>query len=321
MVATDLLKETLQIIGESDEERLQSIIRSHLHTTYPLTAQLNIRVPMSKLSSTYALIPCKGSIKGGSRKVEIDCGVACGHWEKLRLSTEEQKTGFVNIEDHFSELLPTIGNVGLLTFQNGILNSVADFQDMGKSILENLSEEPLCIGLYNASSGLTGDVDRLTQALQGYVTEGICRTRLMMTTFITQLLQTNPQALWIHIAHSEGGMLAKMALQGLRSQHSIHARNRLLALAYGPVAPISSRVARDAINTYSKDDKAALRFAKQYLNDPAYDIRLVDSLVPKSEQCIVAGDHTFTKATYQKALRDNLGTFRSLYKIYDAKKH
>src|SRR5574342_408976 len=201
MAVVDWLKESLQALGQFDEDALQSTIHSHLQSKYHPAVELTIQVPISKLSSSYELIPCKGYIKGQARGAEIDCIVACGHWERLQLLNKEQEKGFIHLEDHFSELVPKTRSIRLLTFQHGILNSSADFQNMGKSILGNLPEKPLCFGLYNVSFGYTNDLSRLGHEVRGYLTETVCRTRLMIMTFINQLLRSNPAALWAHIVH------------------------------------------------------------------------------------------------------------------------
>ncbi|MCE2982923.1 MAG: hypothetical protein LW832_05095, partial [Parachlamydia sp.] len=92
--------------------------------------------------------------------IELTCRVACGRLYKLkdRLSSEDE----INIFDHLDLLLPTWESVGLITYQNGIQNTLEDFEKMGDSIIEKFvsSKEfnppvfPLCIGIYNKTTGM-----------------------------------------------------------------------------------------------------------------------------------------------------------------------
>lgn len=299
--------------NDDDEDRLSQYFRS----LYTENTPVNIQVPISEIKSGHptSLISCKAFM---GRSI-IDCAVACGNWHKVQFTSEELKLGAVNLLDHFSELLPnTMRSIGLVTYQNGIMNLPEDFKKMGETILKSLPKVPLCIGIYNRTYGLTGDVDRLFDTLKGYESESVCFTHLIFGTMAKLLPRINSSLLWHHIAHSEGGLIASLAIEGHRIQQEEYIRTHLISTTYGPVAPIPKSKAHIAWNTYSEDDRAALRFGKRRVNHPDYEISIVPSLVPKEKQPPVEGDHAFQGATYQRALSENIKDLRNKYAIHYA---
>lgn len=87
--------------------------------------------------------------------------------------------------DHFSELVPNHagGKVGLVSYQNGIINTYADdFGAMGETIKALLPEGPLCIGFYNTSSTIIPDLARLQCEFYGIRTVVVRSSRKMFTT-------------------------------------------------------------------------------------------------------------------------------------------
>jgi len=93
-------------------------------------------------------------------------------------------------------------------------------------------------------------------------------TRQMFKTFTSHLAAINPHLLCAHIAHSEGALLAKNCLtdqlDGLTGWSAEKARNHLITLTYGGVAPIPARCCHTTINNYSNRD-IALFFVKIHL--------------------------------------------------------
>lgn len=205
---------------------------------------------------------------GFNGKVEIDCIVACGNLYKLG-----NLKGEINIVDHFNLLLPKNREcIGLFTFQNGIQNTLGDFEEMGESIIKNLSQEkPLCIGLYNDTCGIKigiyNDVVRLMDEWN-LNSSSVLMIRQMCVTFAELLPSINRNMLWAHITHSEAGLIANEVLT--TKQNSLSHRQyemlkkHLITASYGAVAPIPD-IVRHAVNTYSIDD-VTMFFAKKYLN-------------------------------------------------------
>lgn len=299
--------------------------------------EFSIRVPIENFKSN-GLIQCEGSI--GFDKFK--CLVTCGHWSHLRLKPDECKTNQINLLEHLSELVPSQGRkIGLFTFQNGINNSFEDFTKMGQSILRNLPEKPpLCIGLYNPTKGLVGDLFGVLDKLIGRLSDSICITHAMFTAIAEKLDKINDALMWAHIAHSEGGLIAESALTILKSTKlRAYFTSHLLIGTYGSVLPIPNAFAKKAINTYSMRDGATLPRVQDFLSNLGekakdYEISIVDSS-EKSEYSHLffglsglgfkaaydygVGDHGFLGNTYQRALRLNIEEFKRSYVIYDGK--
>ncbi|MCE5316329.1 MAG: hypothetical protein LLG04_03070 [Parachlamydia sp.] len=255
------------------------------------------------------------------------CSVSCGHWHLLQFTFEEnaafsrnQETASINLIDHFQELVPmnAWSKVGLVTYQNGINNDYFDdFFKMGKTIKSFIKEGPLCIGLYNQSRTIGLDLARLQCEFYGIPTEVIRSNRKMYTTFVNRLRITNLHPLWLHICHSEGGLIAHKTLEGLDYNASVFCQNHLIMHTYGAVKPIPKKAAKIALNTYATHDIAYHTYGAYYKNQPGYEINVVDS--KEKPYSPIPGDHGFLGATYPGALSVNLDKIRERHKIYDAK--
>ena len=297
-------------------------------------SKLVIEVPINEIkkqnSFKYTFIKAKAKLINGTGftgRIEIDCLVACGFWHKLG----ELSGDTVDLVTYLPKLLPSKERqIALFTFQNGIQNSWGEFQANGEAILTNLQpEQPLCIGLYNKTRGkvigLTNDLERLIDEWGNNHT--ILFTRQLFATLAELLPTINPNALWTHIAHSEGGKIASMvvspSLHALSKEHMSALNKHLITLTYGSVKPVPN-VTLQSINNYSTDD-ITLYFAKPYLDievnkiqkfpypcekDKKCYVTIVKSLVPKTKQAPIQGDHSFLGATYQKALKDDLNHLR-----------
>lgn len=255
------------------------------------------------------------------------CSVSCGHWPKLKLNDHEKKDlqkrgskASINLLDHLHELIPNAGGkVGLVTYQNGINNGYdADFLKMGETIKSNLKEEnPLCIGLYNRSWTIGLDLLRMQCEFLGVRTEVVRCKRKMFTTLANRLLNLNDHPHWLHIAHSEGGLITRDTLDGLKDTALNYCLNHLIVHTYGSVQPIARSAAKDVLNTYATYDVAYRMYGSYYEKRSEYNINVVDSsekpLIP------IPGDHGFLGVTYPIALKTNIDKVRDLYEIYDAK--
>jgi len=289
----------------SDEERYALVRNARLKKEYSAEAKLTIQVPVQKLKDSYnkyQLIICKGYF--GS--MEAEWGIASGHFSKLR-DHLENKTGEVNFLDYLPELLPKKGaKVGLVTGLNGILNTPKDFKMMCESIMGNFLERPLFMGLYNPTQGYDNDLGRLIDHLQSEDNEAVIRMSSLFAKFSHLLLAINPDLRWLHVVHSEGGIITHRALENMSKEQKKHFSRCLITAAYGPVRPIPKSFARTTFNTYSDKDDAALRFGKQYLNNPDYKINITPCITPEAELSKFVGDHAFQGKTYQKYLKDDI---------------
>lgn len=278
------------------------------------------------------LIACQAEINDNAcaiPKATVDCVIACGQLEKLllieesQLTSEERRKGKINIVNHFDKLMPggdriernRKGIIGLISFQNGINNTFDVFKKMGEKIIENLQpcqNLPFCIGLYNPSLGFKNDFfNRMSLELRGYISKNVCYTRQMLATFLDLLSTTHHKFLWLHIAHSEAGLIGNLALQNLHKKHQKYVQEHLITATYGAVEPFKKNDVLKAYNTYSKDD-IAIFFANKYRLFSGYDIDIVDSLKPQNVPPDVQpfpfpeGDHAFLGETYQMALSRNI---------------
>lgn len=299
------------MIPLSVETRLSDRLHQHLRQTFTQKKQIRILVPVSDLQAASPFKPwfhCKGVID----QIEIPCICSYGNWKRLQITSEEKRTGIVNLVDHFSELLPARGNqIGLVTFQNGIRHQLKDFSQMAQAIFNRLPEQPLCIGIYNPTDGLRMDFlrvsDNCVEDTHQLVNQRSCHLYVMFNTFANLLRQINPELHWTHIAHSEAAIIAKMALKSLEKSQREYLANRLITLTYGPVAPIPKSSSKFGINTYSNTDLAILGggYSSQYANNGDYTIKWVESL---SFSII---DHDFLGPTYQEALKMDLLRLRT----------
>lgn len=298
---------------------------------------VKILVPIRKieeLEGNYETITCEGWV--GTIRSEFH--VACGHWDVLKdkLSDSEKRLGKFNLMDYFHELVlpPSTkkrnawdsqekkGNIGLVTYQNGINNKPIDFEKKSDWILENLPERPLCIGLFNPSHGksLPGplgaapDLYRMSEE-KVYHTDTVATTWSMFRTF-AKLLPKDPRFFWLHIAHSEGTLLANAALSNVLTppEEQKFFKEHLHILAYGAVMPIPNRLVRTALNSYSKKDITLGRYGKDFLsNRMHYNIKVVDCQTASPP--LIEGDHDFLGTTYRNKLKADLTEIRKEYHI------
>ena len=210
-------------------------------------------------------------------KLEVDCVVACGHWHKLG----EVKEKTINIMDHLDKLLPpktnTFGQeapIGLVTFQNGMMNDFEnnennDFLQTSDLITQQFPEKPLCIGLYNPTTGnILKDMHRFINEpkLNKLAVYSLCQ---MVKTIADLLPQINPQMRWAHFAHSEAGIIANAVFElcdqfWLRNTRE-YLQKHLITATYGAVKPIPKEFVLHAMNTYSLND-IALFLGKYYID-------------------------------------------------------
>ncbi len=256
------------------------------------------------------------------------CKVACGHWHLLQLTDEHkkavlknEKTASVNILDHLLELIPNQVNekIGLVTYQNGINNNFQDdFDKMGEEIKGHLNpEQLLCIGLYNKSIKLPGDSVRMQCEFLGCRTEVVRSMRKMFSTMVDRLKRNFSHPNWLHIAHSEGGLIARDTLAGLSFETSRYTKNHLIVHTYGSVQPIAKHEAETAVNFYASHDIAYQVYGVNYEKNPNYTIKVVDSKKPPFLP--IPGDHGFLGATYPGVLETNMRNLRDEVGFFNAK--
>jgi RHS repeat-associated protein len=277
----------------------------------PLHALLPARVvPVS------SILPCKGFLSD----VPVDWIVSCGHWHKLQFTPQEWIADKVNIVDHFHELVPTEGStVGLITVQNGIGTTKSDLGQNVRSVVNMVPEGTLTFGMYNPTQGLIKDCTRTFSERGSKDTPIVVTTRQYMVAISETLHKLNPDLLWLHIAHSEGGVVGRNAIKGMTEDQKGLLKNQLYFLGLGPAKPIPLECGRGVMNIYSKQDFITGWFALKYKNDPKYDVRFVPCRSTFSERTAYFADHAFLGGTYQGVQRDEIDKLRGKYGFYDGK--
>lgn len=271
----------------------QDAVFKHLDSTLQILVDAEELYRLKRES--YQFVKAKAVVTnnayGFNGKIEIECHVACSKLYKLQEVIQGGRN--INVLDYLSHLIPNfkfsgMPNIGLISFQNGIQNNEDDFKEMGNTILDNLKKEnlfPLCIGLYNKTNGLiTGFFDDLGRLLKEW--ELNAHSVIIFRQLVITLAKILPrQVLWTHIAHSEGGLIAREVLTNsaycLSKQNSSmrdisgnyisaycdikgFCQRQLITVLYGAVGPVPN-VVLHAINNYSKYD-VAMRFASKYLD-------------------------------------------------------
>lgn len=232
---------------------------------------LRIEIPSHKIrqaqnSSQFSMI--KGQAISGCLfpPLRVDCFVACD-WRNLG----ELEENTINIVDHLHKLLPREGKgIGLVTFQNGMMNSSEECAELCRLINGYLPENPLCIGLHNPTTGKI-PIDMLRFKAEQYINiEAVHSLRQLRVTFANLLPQINPNLLWLHIAHSEGGLIANVVHRLFEdwrlSKEREYIKNHLITATYGAVMPVPDNVVHHVVNTYSKDDIAMFFYGRTYLD-------------------------------------------------------
>ncbi len=254
----------------------QILLSGHLAMLHQAT-NLSIWISPEKIShydSRYKPIPavaCLASPEGRNCTVQTPCFVAGGNKLFQLLKKTQSK---IDLMEHLDDLLPRSGRgIGLVTCQNGIQNSINDFEDMCRSILDKLAlEKPLFIGLYNKTHGkivnIKSDLFRLKNE---WVLNPISSLTLrqLFYTMGKRLSDIRPYMSWLHIAHSEGVRIAYNCLSksewGLANQSSRTLQRQLIIASYGGLDVIRNSQVKQAINNYSVKDITFHFFASQYI--------------------------------------------------------
>ena len=286
-----------------------------------LPPEMRMDVPLHKIMSamvipTSGILPCKGFLAD----VPVDWVVSCGHWHKLQFTPQERETGTVNIVEHFHELVPKEGRmIGLITMQNGICTSKEDLGRNIQSVTSMIPEGTLTVGMYNPTQGMMNDCKRVFRERQGKDTPIVVRTRQMMVAISETLKKINPDLLWLHVAHSEGGLIGNNAIEGMTEDQRGLIQQQLYYLGIGPAKPAPLDYGYRVTNIYSKQDFITGWFALKYANDPKYDVQFVPCKSAWSDRTGYFADHGYLGGTYQQSQDLYLGRLRKKEGFYNGK--
>ncbi|MBA2367790.1 MAG: hypothetical protein H0V82_02055 [Candidatus Protochlamydia sp.] len=273
-------------INQNIEDSYQSVLDlckqalrgPHIKLELPM---IDVRLAQSKTAfyapTTAELIKGKAVVREshGTDLYQVECVVASKNWHKLG----DIKGNTINLMDHLEKLLPVEKikmnreeKIGVVTFQNGMANSWDNFMDSAQLTFNQFTEAPLCIGLYNSTTFQSYpcpiDMHRFgREKVFNYST--VASLGQMMKTLADVLPRINPNLFWVHIAHSEGGLIANAALEVcegmLFGETRDYLKKNLITSTYGAVKPIADEYTKFAINTYSIND-VALIFGKDYID-------------------------------------------------------
>lgn len=299
----------LDLFGLESDPRLPQEMRDGFRMDVPLSALL----PMSVVP-VGGMVPCKGRIA----EVSVNWVVSSNHWHKLQYTPQEKETGIVNIVDHFQELVPTEGStIGLITFENGICTSQKDLRKDIRSVVSMIPEGTLTIGMHNPSKGLLRDCKRTFKERHGKDTAAVVRSRQFMVALSETLYRINPDLLWLHICHSEGGAICNNAIKGMTPEQKDRLKQQTYLLGIGPAKPLPLGHGKGVTNIYSKQDLVTGVFALNYKNNPRYDIRFVRCRSSLPERTGFIADHAYLGGTYQWEQREYTRDLREQWGFYN----
>ncbi len=168
-----------------------------------------------------------------------------------------------------------------------------------QSITSMIPEGTFTIGMYNPTQGLFKDGKRTFRERRGKDTPTVVNTRQFMVAISETLHKINPELLWLHIGHSEGGVIGRNAIKGMTTDQRNRLKNQLYYLGVASAKPIPLDYGRGVKNIYSNQDFITGWFALKYKNDPKYDVKFVPCRSTWSERTGYFADHAFLGGTYQ----------------------
>jgi hypothetical protein len=142
-----------------------------------------------------------------------------------------------------------------------------------------------------------------------------------MVAISETLHKINPDLLWLHIAHSEGGVIGRNAIKGMTEDQKQLLKNQIYVLGFGPAKPMPLEYGREVANIYSKQDFITKWFALKYKNDPKYDVKFVPCRSTFSERTAYFADHAFLGRTYQGEQSGHIKRLREKRGFYDGSTH
>lgn len=265
---------------------------------------------------------CKALLTNAPNANLFDCIVISGNLHKMQFTPQELLKDRANLLDHMHELVPkNSGIIGLVTAQNGIYTTPADFLDNCMSLTRNINEGTLFIGLHNRSEGLNEDRKRCkNERINREMTQQAVNTGQFLGIIADAMGKIQSKSYWLHIPHSEAGILFNLGYTMLEPHQKALLKNQLIVFAVAPLEPISWQHCFKADNIYSDKDGITDRYGKKYLNNPDYNITITKCTTPVSERIAYYADHYFTGRTYSEATTRQIKTLRNNYGFYDSRK-
>lgn len=251
----------------------------------------------------------------------FDCIIICEQIYNLPFTPEEITNKSANLLDYVPLLTPKESGVfGITSAQNGINTTAEEFLQNCFSITNNIPEGTLFIGAYNPTTSLYEDTKRAKTELKGLQTQNSLATADFLSLISDTLIKSNSKSLWLHIPHSEAGVLFNLAFHDLNPDQKHLLQNQLHVFALAPAQPVPFKPYCSATNAYSVNDDITGPLAFFYLFNPDYYIKPLKCESSWNQLSAYFADHSFLGNTYQKALRDEIQTLRLEHGFYDPKK-
>jgi hypothetical protein len=241
----------------------------------------------------------------------------------MHFSPQEIFENRANLVDHLHEIISTQkGIIGLITIQNGIGTSLIELVSHCMSTMDDIPERPTCIGLHNKSEGMRNDIHRtiVDELLNRTMTTNAIKTGEFIGLIADSLNRIQSQSFWLHIPHSEAGVLFNLGHTMLTPTQKSLLQNQLIVFAIAPAEPISWRHCFESTNTYSDKDGVTGGFGKSYINNSDYHIQFIKCQSPKKECIPGLGDHYYNATTYRNERNDKIDRLREQYGYYDSRK-
>lgn len=220
---------------------------------------------------------------------------------KIKFTEKERQRGFANIFDHLDEILPATTNEACLgIFTHGICNGRREFLQMGRTFADTYHLPQ--IGLFNETRGISQDVFDAVSEINGLVNDDV----KIHASFLSEMcdLRRNfcPLSFVLENLHSRTGGSRVLAYQRLRpaDQEDIATYNYCLAIAPSVPSPEDQGHVR---NIFSSKDHITDWFVGPYLNNPDYDIRILECKTPFWQRILFYADHAYNSKTYMGGIR------------------
>ena len=184
----------------------------------------------------------------------------------------------------------------------------------------NISEKTkgtLFIGIHNPTKGLPRDFIRTIGEKIGIETSAVERAKQFFMVLADSISRVNPNALWLHIAHSEGGVITNRAIERVGERRQEILQKQLYVFSVGPAEPIPMDYGAKCISVYSEKDYVTGFFGKPFRNDPRYDIQFLKCISPSNEKNFYIADHRFLGPTYAKAWSSYIKYLQETNGFYD----
>jgi len=188
-----------------------------------------------------------------------------GEWSKMSVtfpaktefifSDKELKSGYINFMDHIPKLTEGCKDkCAFVTFINGVSVTENDFVNMAESLSREFPKGTLLIGVYNETMGVVKDVFRACLEVLGVTTKSTRILQCLNISLLDIMEKHNPGAYYLHIGHSEGGLITRRAYEKMKDENQLKMSKYVAALGVAGALSIKEESAKFSLNMYSMLD-------------------------------------------------------------------